>query len=44
MRAETLTLLHAMAVDPDTLRAMGTKDGLEGLQTVRTRPPSPVCP
>jgi hypothetical protein len=35
MRAETLTLLHAMSTEPDSLRAMGMKEGLEGLQMVR---------
>ena len=34
MRAETLTLLHGMSVDADTLRAMGTKEGMAGLQLV----------
>jgi hypothetical protein len=36
MRAETLTLLHEMATDADTLRAMGAKEGLGGLQEVRS--------
>jgi hypothetical protein len=39
MRAETLTLLHALSTEPDSLRAMGMKEGLEGLQMVRSPMP-----